>query len=697
MAQKVDMFTLSGGLDLQTPSLRKKPGSLINCNNYEASNIGGYSRIQGYERFDGSPSPDESTYYILDFDAGADEPNVDDSVLGATSAATGKIKAVVVESGSWDDNDAAGYIVITKVTGTWVDDENIRDSGDTLTHAVADGEVNEKGADTYDLHKTYLLAAQTEYRNDIFAVIGSGPVRGVWMFNGSVYAFRDNAGATACVMWKSSSIGWVTTDLGGSVTFTGGTTAAPSAGDTVTGGTSTATGILIDVVYTGSWAGGTAEGRFFLHTLTGTFQDSEALNFTAGSATSGASGALTVNTLPAGGRYEFVNHNFYGQVSSTKMYGVNAVGRGFQFDGTGFAFLYTDASELVTDDLPEHVFAHKSHLFLGVQSSVFHSSIGKPLEWDIVSGAGEIATGDRVTGFSNVPGQDLAIFARNRTFILKGKSSSDWELNTHSFETGAIEYSVQNMGEAPKYLDDRGIMSLRTTLQYGDFKAGTLSKSVEPLIQNKQSLLKASLRSREKDQYRLFFTDSTGVTMREMGSRKGYSFTRFQYPDAIECAASVEDTDGTERLFFGSDDGFVYEMDKGNSFDGENIVYSFRLAFNNIGNPRAKKRLFKAVLDVDNTDVPDLNYQVDFSYGEYGIPTSVLLAESTLTGSGGQFDSDDTWGSFFWDGPFVGKAEAYIDGSGVNFSLLVTGSSNFEDVHRVHGANIHYGERGLKY
>ena len=696
MSQKIETFALAGGLDLASPALVRSPGSLLSCVNYEPSNEGGYSRIGGYERFDGQPSPSESTYYILNFDAGTTEISVDDELLGGTSAAVGKVLAVVLESGTWAGNDAVGYIAITKVTGTWADDENIRDSGDTLTHAVVNGVAAEQDAATQTLHQTYTSAAREEYRDDIAAVIGSGPIRGVWMLNGSVYAFRDNAGATAGVMWKSSTAGWVTTDLGGSVTFNTGTTAEPAVGDTVTGTTSTATGVIIDTVYTGSWAGATATGRFFLHTISGTFQNAEALTWTGGSATSEASDAFTLNTLPAGGRYDFVNYNFQGNTSSEKMYGANGVGQAFQFDGTGFAYVYTDVNALVTTDIPEHVFAHKNHLFLGVQSSVFHSSISEPLEWDVLTGAAEIATGDRITGFSNLPGEDLAIFARNTTYVLKGSSSANWDLNTHSFESGGIEWSIQNMGEAPKYLDDRGIMSLRTTLAYGDFKASALSTPVESLLQLKQTLINASVRSREKNQYRLFFSDNTALIMREMGPRKGYSFTTIEYDDVVECAASVEDTDGKERLFFGSDNGFVYEMDKGESFDGAVIEYRLRLAFNNIGTPRHKKRFFKIILDVDNIEVPDLNFVADFSYGHPTIPTGQLIAESTLSGSGGSYDAYDNWGGFFWDGAFTGQAEAYLDGSGLNLGMLITGSSNYESTHRIHGVNIHYGLRGIQ-
>ena len=41
--------------------------------------------------------------------------------------------------------------------------------------------------------------------------------------------------------------------------------------------------------------------------------------------------AVTAATLAAGGRYEFINRNFEGQVDGERMYGVNGVGKAFVF------------------------------------------------------------------------------------------------------------------------------------------------------------------------------------------------------------------------------------------------------------------------------------------------------------------------------------------------------------------------------
>jgi len=62
----------------------------------------------------------------LGFDSGGTtEIKVGDKIQGATSGATGIIRAVELTSGSWSGGDAAGYFYFEQTTGTWQDNETI--------------------------------------------------------------------------------------------------------------------------------------------------------------------------------------------------------------------------------------------------------------------------------------------------------------------------------------------------------------------------------------------------------------------------------------------------------------------------------------------------------------------------------------------------------------------------------------------
>ena len=53
-------IVMEGGLDLETPSLTVRPGRMLACKNYEVNTLGGYTRIEGYERFDGRLQPSDA-------------------------------------------------------------------------------------------------------------------------------------------------------------------------------------------------------------------------------------------------------------------------------------------------------------------------------------------------------------------------------------------------------------------------------------------------------------------------------------------------------------------------------------------------------------------------------------------------------------------------------------------------------------
>ena len=210
--------------------------------------------------------------------------------------------------------------------------------------------------------------------------------------------------------------------------------------DVITGATSGKTATVKQVtVASGAWADGDAAGYFSITGNTGTWTDGEKIQVSSSDRAdvNGASqpssrtlakddGTQYAQTLEPGGKYEFVTYNFTGTSGGIAMYGVNKVGKGFSYDGTAFIKINTG---MITD-VPEHIIAHKNHLFFSFPGgSVQHSSIRAPLQWSPITGAAEIALGDEVSGFSMEVKEVMSIFTRNDTYMLYGSSSADWQLN----------------------------------------------------------------------------------------------------------------------------------------------------------------------------------------------------------------------------------------------------------------------------
>jgi hypothetical protein len=491
-------------------------------------------------------------------------------------------------------------------------------------------------------------------------------------------------------LWKSSSSGWTEVDLGSYLDFSTGT-AEFTEGSTVTGSPSAATAVIVGVgVTSGSWNGGDAAGRLYVKTVTGTFTASDTLadDGTTPGVGNCDSAAVAVE-LPRGGKYDFQNYNFFGSSGSIAMWGCNGVGRAFRVSTAGFAHVHITGLTNVTDT-PEHLEAHKKHLFLSIGSSLQHSSTGFPMVWSAITGATELATGGPIVSIENQTGDILGIFNRNRTYLLYGDDVENWDMVNYSLEKGAIEWTVQDLGHSI-YHDDRGIHTLKSTDAYGDMKAAAISTKVDPFVQEAKSKIVDSVRIKSTDQYRVFYNDNSGLLVRMEGNQN--HFMPFTWDHRVYSICAEEDSTGLERVFFGSNDGYVYEAEKGESFDGELIEYNLRTVFCHCGSPRQEKRFHKVTIEIDCADLIGLSYSPDFSYGSTGQPDAYTAQAQVATGG---LWGVDLWSNFIWDGALLGEAQAHISGVGINIGMLMQGSSNYERVHVIEGLTYNYSPRGVK-
>jgi hypothetical protein len=672
---KYDLIRLSGGLDQVTPTLSLPPGVCRRAANFECSINGGYTRIAGYERYDGRPNPSDANYNILTCSL-TGSVSVGDTVVGLSSAATGKC---IARSG----ND----VVITRETGVFVAQEGISVSAaqvGTITQILG---VAANGL----TDAQYRALAADDYRADIHAVPGSGPILGVAYYDGVVYAWRNNAGNTAAAMYKSTASGWSLVNLGYEVPFNTGSGFATN--DVVVGATSGATATIRRVVReSGTFSGGDAVGRLLFASVTGTFQSGE--NLRVGGVTKGvATAGSTAITLTKDGRVETAVGNFGGGDVNKKLYGCDGKNRAFEWDGE----IYVPIATGMSPDTPTHVAFHKQHLFLAFGHSLQFSAIGNPFQWSPLLGAGELAMNDDITNLLVMPGDQttgaLAVYTRNDTSILYGTDSSTFKLSSYNTGTGAIAYTAQNMDQT-YVLDDRGIMALQTSLNFGNFLPASLTMNLRPFVQQHRNLATASVVDREKGQYRVFFSDSTALyTTVVNGKVLGTMPIQFSHP--VTCACEGETPDGSEASFFGSTNGFVYRLDAGTSFDGGVIPANINLVYNSIGSPRVLKRYRKAMVELTGNSYAEIAFGYDLGYRTLALLQPVDASYSKDLRSA--FWDDMVWDNFVWDGEELSPAEIEVTGTAENMSIRVTSVSALFKPFTVNNIIIHYTpRRGLR-
>ena len=397
---------------------------------------------------------------------------------------------------------------------------------------------------------------------------------------------------------------------------------------------------LSAVVESGAWADGDAAG--FL-----TLEAWDILAVPAGTELRTAAGGLGLligvtnsgvvpvalpgsNLLNAeGSKYQFISHNFYATEDRNAIYGCSGAGKAFLYEPrtSRLGFITTGVGD---EDKPRHVAHHLSRLALGYSwGEVYVSAPGEPDNFDGTDFAATFAFGDRITGMVPTVGDATAIFTESNTQMLVGANGDDSNPPRQQMvnaRVGAIEYTCQSSGNRPIFASFRGIETLETTEQFGEFYSTRLTYPISPWLLPRLRTaggLSAANKSvvnsvvvRNKNQYRLFFADGYVMTLTLVGEQAEPQNTiQFYYfnsdlsqPVKVFATCSGVTSDGRDRMFFsaepvdtpadaeppdvymateavvatGDETDYVYEMDRGRSFDG-GVIRAFYTLFYTFG------------------------------------------------------------------------------------------------------------------
>jgi hypothetical protein len=425
--------------------------------------------------------------------------------------------------------------------------------------------------------------------------------------------------------------------------------------------------------------------------------------------------------IPAGGRYTFTNHNFYGGVSSPRMYFASGVGRAHEWSGSWLAPIYSGVSAgtggtysfvladngdfLIADngdfiilsaefDQPSFIEHYKNHLFLGfANGSLVNSSIGEPLEYISTTGAAEVSFGSPITGLLTAASTSLMIFGSTRMEYITGNNADDFNMLPLNDRSGAVAYTAQMM-DSPTYLDDAGIRQASATSAFGDWRMGTLTQPIEPLIASKRKAgitALASVTVKAKDQYKLFYDDGSGVTL--YTGTKNPEAMPFKLPIDVLCSCAGEIDAGLgERIFVGCQDGYVYELNAGTSFDGEPIPTYIRLPFNSMGTALQDKAYKKSTLELDAPDPVTFGVKFDIDYGK-GIGGGEV-AVAALAGTA--LITTELYDSIIWSTPVQSRLEHHIAGLGPNIAVTYITEHDDKRPHTLAAQSFNFSPRKMR-
>jgi hypothetical protein len=301
--------------------------------------------------------------------------------------------------------------------------------------------------------------------------------------------------------------------------------------------------------------------------------------------------------------------------------------------------------------------------------------------------------GQPLREIKTLKGDALGLGLEDGISILYGTSATDWLVDTVSQMQDGVSIrplTLQVLGE-PLFADQYGVRSLSATDAYGNFAMGTTTQLVKPLYDMMRGGIKCSAVSREKNQYRLFGDGGQVMSLTSGGKQLlGVGYAKLGFTAA--CAAQGELDNGDEIMVAGSDDGWVYRLDQGDSFDGDPMDWALQLHFNSLGSPRHRKRFRLAIFNITAPVAFPMQANLIFNYG--GMDHAQHIQELMgISGNYGLWGVDD-WGTFYWGGQYMSEGEIHITGSGRTLSILLYGQGTVP-AFEMSGLTLQYSVRRL--
>jgi hypothetical protein len=670
---KTGYIPFAGGLDTNTPPMACPAGTIADSINVLEDVYGGYKRIEGYIRFDGKSDLVDIPYKILPVSL-----NLPISV-GAIinqSGVTGKVLSI-------DSGVTTTRLLVTRLTGEF-------QIGDIEVDSITVGSVTSIlypdiiPSKSLNIYKTLI---EDEYRSEILPVPGVDSTLGGIYYNDSLYVFR-NSSNTEAKLYKSSTAGWNEILLGDEIIFTSGNShiSSISTGSVITGVTSGATANVEQIIVSsGSTLAGDAEGKIIISGKTGTFT-SEFLRIGSNNCCQ-ISGSSEVKFSPDG-KFQMVLDNFG---TGQKVYGVDGKNRPFEFSGTDYSLIFIETG---MDTFPNNICGHVNRLFLSYGNSLQASSFLSPHNFSGLEGAIEINIGDDIQGLCSLMGSDtsscLGVFGGKKLSILYGSNSENFKLVDYDSNLQTVPYSVQQLQNV-WYLGSQGISTLQATQAFGNFQNTSYSQKISRWLNNRIGDLTCSAVSQSTNDYILFFNSGYGLYCKIGNNKNGVfvkSFMPINFPNKVLWATTGM-VNAEEKMWFGSDNGYVYQMNVGKNFDGAPINWYMDLHFYSFNAPMTDKRFRSAELEAIGIGYSDFTFTYSLGYGTEDINQPLIVSFSV--------DSWDNfiWDNFIWDGKTIMSLKYKLNGISDNLSIKLTGANNYSDSLRISGASILY--QNLKY
>jgi hypothetical protein len=344
-------------------------------------------------------------------------------------------------------------------------------------------------------------------------------------------------------------------------------------------------------------------------------------------------------------------------------------------------------------DKPSIITSFKNHLFISGDgddpSIVSYCAPSDALTWTAAAGGGQLIYSYEVVAMKPFRDENF-IFGKNNIKRAVPDVTSGFVLQDVTNNLGCIARdSVVEVGGNLLFLSADGIRPIAGTDRQNDVELSLLSQAIQYTVdqftENYDMSDLVAVTLREKTQFRYFFSGSTDTVSDAYGligclRKQAEGSWEFSELTGIRanCAWSGF-VDSREIILHGDYDGYLYQQEQTNSFNGADITSVYTTPYLDVGDTEIRKLMRKLNTFIRAEGSVDFNISVRFDWGNenVAVPNNYIgesVAGPITYGGGSEYDDGSTYG-----GATRNVLATNIQGScfSVQFSYVTIGGAPF--------------------
>jgi hypothetical protein len=352
-----------------------------------------------------------------------------------------------------------------------------------------------------------------------------------------------------------------------------------------------------------------------------------------------------VSNRTSAGRYDFDIFDYAGTEKIIMADGVNPAAT---WNGSSNVVLNGTGAPAA----PAYVQAFQNHMFYLKGTTITFSAPFNEADFAPANGAGTITIDSDGVGLKSLK-EELFVFSKDRVYKIVGRSSADFQLIPVTRKIGCLNgFTVQEIAGDLTFLAPDGLRTVKLTDRVGDVELGTISQNIQQRFKDVTDFSElSSTVIRNKTQYRLFYPTSIQPDNSAKGivavlKREGWEFSDLKGFKPSCCdSAFINDT---ETIIHGGYDGYVYNQEDGNTFNGTSISYEFRTPDLTMGDPGTRKNMQRLILHMATEGAVTMSIIPEYDFNSTTVPqpqAQTLLVSSVSTYGTGVYGTD-TYGGF---------------------------------------------------